>query len=56
MHNRAAGIIGTGKISLATLREHYPSETALELGAKYVDLDALLKHSDIISLHWVLSH
>lgn len=33
----------------------YPSEAALKLGAKYVDLDALLKHSDIISLHCPLT-
>ncbi|HGJ5899760.1 MULTISPECIES: 2-hydroxyacid dehydrogenase [Arsenophonus] len=67
MHNRTAGIIGTGKIGLATLRilkgfgmkllayDPYPSEAALELGAKYVDLDTLLKHSDIISLHCPLT-
>ena len=67
MHNRTAGIIGTGKIGLATLRilkgfgmkllayDPYPSETALELGANYVDLDTLLKHSDIISLHCPLT-
>ncbi len=67
MHNRTAGIIGTGKIGLATLRilkgfgmkllayDPYPNEAALELGAEYVDLDALLKHADIISLHCPLT-
>ncbi|MEQ9720849.1 2-hydroxyacid dehydrogenase [Yersinia alsatica] len=63
MHNRTAGIIGTGKIGVATMRilkgfgmrllafDPYPSEQALELGAEYVDLKTLYAESDVISLH-----
>ncbi|CFQ53395.1 2-hydroxyacid dehydrogenase [Yersinia similis] len=63
MHNRTAGIIGTGKIGVATMRilkgfgmrllafDPYPSEQALELGAEYVDLKTLYAKSDVISLH-----
>ena len=67
MHNRTAGIIGTGKIGLATLRilkgfgmrllahDPYPNQAVLDLGAEYVDLDTLYKNSDIISLHCPLT-
>ncbi|CQJ46892.1 D-lactate dehydrogenase [Yersinia rohdei] len=63
MHGRTAGIIGTGKIGVATMRilkgfgmrllafDPYPSEQALELGAEYVDLKTLYAESDVISLH-----
>lgn len=63
MHNRTAGIIGTGKIGVATMRilkgfgmrllafDPYPSAQALELGAEYVDLKTLYAESDVISLH-----
>ncbi len=63
MHNRTAGIIGTGKIGVATMRilkgfgmrllafDPYPSEQALELGAEYVDLKTLYAESNVISLH-----
>ncbi|CNE47014.1 2-hydroxyacid dehydrogenase [Yersinia similis] len=63
MYNRTAGIIGTGKIGVATMRilkgfgmrllafDPYPSEQALELGAEYVDLKTLYAKSDVISLH-----
>lgn len=63
MHNRTAGIIGTGKIGVATMRilkgfgmrllafDPYPSAQALELGAEYVDLKTLYAQSDVISLH-----
>lgn len=63
MHNRTAGIIGTGKIGVATMRilkgfgmrllafDPYPSEQALALGAEYVDLKTLYAESDVISLH-----
>ncbi|MEZ8965575.1 lactate dehydrogenase [Vibrio breoganii] len=62
-HGRTAGIIGTGKIGLATMRilkglgmnilcfDPYPSDVAKELGANYCDLDTLFKQSDVISLH-----
>lgn len=67
MHNRVAGIIGTGKIGQATLRilkgfgmkllayDPYPNQTVLDLGAEYVDLNTLLSQSDVISLHCPLT-
>lgn len=63
MHGRTAGIIGTGKIGIATLRilrgfgmrllvsDPYQNQAAIELGAEYVDIDTLLRSSDVISLH-----
>ncbi|MDE1225968.1 2-hydroxyacid dehydrogenase [Vibrio aestuarianus] len=62
-HGRTAGIIGTGKIGLATIRilrglgmnvlcsDPYPSEVAKELGATYCELETLIRQSDVISLH-----
>lgn len=67
MHNRTAGIIGTGKIGQATLRilkgfgmrlfahDPYPNQAVLDLGAEYVDLDTLYENADIISLHCPLT-
>jgi D-lactate dehydrogenase len=67
MHQRTAGIIGTGKIGVAAMRilkgfgmhilayDPYPSPLALELGAEYVDLDTLYAQSDVISLHCPLT-
>ena len=67
MHNRTAGVIGTGKIGVATMRilkgfgmkllayDPYPSEQALELGAEYVDLKTLYAQSDVITLHCPLT-
>ncbi|HHL2560776.1 TPA: 2-hydroxyacid dehydrogenase [Yersinia enterocolitica] len=67
MHGRTAGIIGTGKIGVATMRilkgfgmhllayDPYPNPAALELGAEYVDLDTLYAKSDVISLHCPMS-
>ncbi|WP_368164611.1 2-hydroxyacid dehydrogenase [Aeromonas sp. R6-2] len=63
MYGRTAGVIGTGKIGIATLRilkgfgmrllvsDPYPNQAALDLGAEYVDLDTLYRESDVISLH-----
>ncbi|MFC3913680.1 2-hydroxyacid dehydrogenase [Pseudaeromonas sharmana] len=63
MYGRTAGIIGTGKIGIATLRilkgfgmrllvsDPYQNPAALELGAEYVDLDTLFREADVISLH-----
>ena len=67
MHGRTAGVIGTGKIGIATLRilkgfgmrllvsDPYPNPLALELGAEYVDLKTLFARSDVISLHCPLT-
>jgi len=67
MHGRTAGIIGTGKIGLATLRilkgfgmrllafDPYPNPQVLELGASYVDIKTLFRESDVISLHCPLT-
>lgn len=68
MYGKTAGVIGTGKIGVATLRilkgfgmrllafDPYPSEAALELGAEYVDLPTLFAESDVISLHCPLTN
>lgn len=67
MHNRTAGIIGTGKIGIATLRilkgfgmrllvaDPYVNQQAIELGAQYVDLPTLYANADVISLHCPLT-
>lgn len=67
MHGKTAGIIGTGKIGLATLRilkgfgmrllasDPYPSQQALDLQVEYTDIPTLLEQSDIISLHCPLN-
>lgn len=67
MHNKTAGVIGTGKIGVATLRilkgfgmrllahDPYPNQQALELGAEYVDLKTLYAQSDVITLHCPLT-
>ncbi|EEG83079.1 4-phosphoerythronate dehydrogenase [Proteus penneri ATCC 35198] len=67
MHNRTAGIIGTGKIGLATLRilkgfgmkllayDPYPNQAVLDLGAEYVDLATIFRNSHVISLHCPLT-
>ncbi|XKM14383.1 2-hydroxyacid dehydrogenase [Orbaceae bacterium ac157xtp] len=63
MHNRTAGVIGTGKIGQAVIRilkgfgmhilahDPYPSDAMVELGAQYVPLDELYAKSDVITLH-----
>ncbi|SET40874.1 2-hydroxyacid dehydrogenase [Thalassotalea agarivorans] len=62
-HNKTVGIIGTGKIGIATMRifkgfgcklvcyDPYQNEQAIALGAEYLDLTDLLQCADIISLH-----
>lgn len=67
MHGKTAGIVGTGKIGVATLRilkgfgmkllafDPYPSDAALEIGVEYVDLPTLFSQSDVISLHCPLT-
>lgn len=67
MHGRTAGVVGTGKIGIATLRilkgfgtkllafDPYTNPQALELGAEYVDIDTLFAQSDVITLHCPLT-
>jgi len=67
MHGKTAGVVGTGKIGVATMRilkgfgmrllafDPYPSAQALELGAEYVDLKTLFAESDVITLHCPLT-
>ncbi|MFZ3406643.1 2-hydroxyacid dehydrogenase [Vibrio chagasii] len=66
-YGKTVGVIGSGKIGLATMRilkglgmnilcyDPYPNPLAVELGAKYVELDELYKKSDVISLHCPMS-
>ncbi len=66
-YGKTVGVIGSGKIGLATMRilkglgmnilcyDPYPNPLAVELGAKYVELDELYKESDVISLHCPMS-
>jgi len=63
LHGKTVGIIGTGKIGVATMAifkgfgckilasDPYPSEHAKALGAEYVSLETLFAESDVISLH-----
>lgn len=68
LHGKTVGIIGTGKIGLASMAifkgfgckilasDPYPSEQAIALGAEYVSLDTLFSNSDVISLHCPLTN
>lgn len=63
MHQKTAGIVGTGKIGQQLIPilkglgmnilayDPYPNDQTESLGAQYVDFDTLIKRSDIISLH-----
>lgn len=67
LHGKTVGIIGTGKIGVATMAifkgfgckilasDPYPSDHALSLGAEYVSLETLFEKSDVISLHCPLT-
>lgn len=67
LHGKTVGIIGTGKIGVATMAifkgfgckilasDPYPSDHAKALGAEYVPLEELFKNSDVISLHCPLT-
>lgn len=67
IYGKTAGVIGTGKIGMATLRilkglgckllayDPYPSDAAKELGVEYVSLSAIFSQSNIISLHCPLT-
>ncbi|MEE1672691.1 2-hydroxyacid dehydrogenase [Agarivorans aestuarii] len=64
---KTAGVIGTGKIGLATARilkgfgckviafDPYPNDVAKELGIEYVSLPELLSQSQIITMHCPLT-
>lgn len=63
MHGRTVGVIGTGKIGIATMRilkgfgmhilafDPFKNPEAEALGATYVELDELYARSDVITLH-----
>jgi D-lactate dehydrogenase len=67
MFGKTVGVIGTGKIGVATMAilkgfgckilayDPYQNEQALKLDAKYVELDELYAQSDVISLHCPLT-
>ena len=67
MHNKTAGIVGTGKSGMGAMRilkgfgmrllafDPYPSPAALALGAEFVDLKTLFTESDVITLHCPLT-
>ncbi|MFM2486237.1 2-hydroxyacid dehydrogenase [Celerinatantimonas yamalensis] len=67
MHGRTVGVIGTGKIGLATARifrgfgcqvigfDPYPNAEFEKLGGRYVAFDELLSLSKVISLHCPLT-
>lgn len=67
LHGRTVGLIGTGRIGLATARilagfgmkilcyDVAPQPELLPLGASYVELDQLFASSDIVSLHCPLT-
>ncbi len=62
-HGRTVGVVGTGRIGIATLRilkglgmnllvhDPYENPEAIALGAKYVSLDELYAKSHVITLH-----
>lgn len=63
LHNRTVGIIGTGRIGSVMAKillgfecqvmayDSTPNQKLVALGVSYVELDDLLRRSDIISLH-----
>ncbi len=67
LHGKTVGIIGTGKIGCVFAEimrgfgceviayDPYENEAFKKTGGKYVDLNALYAHSDIISLHCPLN-
>ena len=67
IHGKTLGVIGTGKIGATFMRvmsgfgctllahDPHPNPECLALGAKYVSVAALLKASDIVSLHCPLT-
>lgn len=64
---KTVGVIGSGKIGLATMRilkglgmeilcyDPYPSQVAIDLGVRYTTLDEIFSKSDVITLHCPLT-
>jgi D-lactate dehydrogenase len=67
LHGKTVGVIGTGKIGTIFARimagfgctvvghDLYPGPAFEQLGGRYVDIDALLDCSDVVSLHCPLT-
>ena len=68
LHGKTAGVVGTGKIGSIVAEtllrgfgcrvlahDLFPNQHLRELGVEYVDLDALLREADLISLHCPLT-
>lgn len=67
LYGKTVGIIGTGKIGEAFFRimsgfgckivayDKYPSETLIQKGLEYQELDKVFRESDILSLHCPLT-
>ena len=67
MYGKTVGVIGTGKIGLATIKvllgfgckvlahDPYPNQAVLDLGVEYLPLAELYPQCDIISLHCPLT-
>ena len=67
LHGRSVGVVGTGKIGEQVARimagfgcrvlafDPHPSASCTAAGARYVPLDELLAHSDIVTLHCPLT-
>ncbi|MUL16024.1 2-hydroxyacid dehydrogenase [Aliivibrio fischeri] len=65
--SKTVGVIGSGKIGLATMRilkglgmnilcfDPYPSQVAIDMGVKYTTLDEIFSQSDVITLHCPLT-
>ncbi|MCH4292990.1 2-hydroxyacid dehydrogenase [Shewanella sp. 3B26] len=67
MHGKTVGVVGTGKIGLATIRillgfgckvlafDPYPNPAVEALGVPYLSLDELFPQCDVVSLHCPLT-
>lgn len=66
-HGKTVGVIGSGKIGLATMRilkglgmnvlcyDPYPSNLAVDIGATYTSLEDIYHQADVITLHCPLT-
>lgn len=67
MFGKTVGVIGTGKIGVATINilkgfgckviayDPYPNQAVADMGVEYVSLDEMYPRSDVISLHCPLT-